>query len=61
MEKRRAYGALSFMLVMCSFILIVLGSLWLFNGLGGKNSTLVLKGSFTLFLGLGIGAIANYL
>ena len=60
MERRRAYGAISFMLVMCSFILIVLGSLWLFNGIGGKNSALLLRGSFTLFLGLGIGAIANY-
>lgn len=61
MESRRAYGTLCFILVMCGFLLISLGVLWLLNGIGDKNSSLVLKGSFTLFLGLGIGAIANYL
>jgi|TARA_B100001971_G_C18152977_1_gene516895 hypothetical protein len=61
MKSRTAYSSITLVIVIISFILISLGIFWLFNGIGGSNTKLVLQGSFALIFGLGIGAVANYL
>lgn len=61
MRNRASSGTMSLIIVLLAFLLICLGIFWLLNGLGGENSGLVLKGSFSLFGGLTLGAIANFL
>ena len=61
MKNRAASGTLSLIFLLISFILISLGILWLFNGIGSDDSGLVLYGSLSLLFGLVIAGIANFL
>ena len=61
MKGRAAYGAITLIFIIVSVFLVLLGTFWLFTGIADKVSDLVLKGSFMLIFGLGVGAVANFL
>lgn len=61
MEKTTSYGRFTMSLVIISVSVVLLGIFWLFVGIADDISRLAFQGTLTMILGIGIGAVANYL